>query len=429
MKKAAQRLLLLLLALSLLSAGALASEAKVVLSGQSLRVDGKQVDCEKYNIDGSNYFKLRDIAYVLRSTGSRFSVSWDGENKCVSLVTGEDYEPDGTELDLAFGDKSASAVPSGDRILINGEERPDLSAYKLGGNNFYKLRDLGDALGFQVDYEKETNTAVIVSAPQTRLAVPLLLELAESRGVWEEENDYFQYDFLEEGDFRYSVGCYGDEEAIWLVARAEDPLFSVGFGVEAGPSSACFGILNYSPEGEEELAAAAVFSFAPERFSAQEPACFDEFRLFAEHWTGETLTAYREMTAKMIGEMLRRTEEILLQPAGSSCAGLGFSGPEAASGAGGGETYAALREAVRCLAGKDTSREKLISQLEAGGFSRSDAVRGADLTAADWSANALRVAGAYLQSGAYSKEEMISLLEELGFTHEQAVYAAVQNGL
>jgi hypothetical protein len=39
-----------------------------------LAVDGKTVDCEKYNIDGSNYFKLRDIAYLLkcsdRSVGS-----------------------------------------------------------------------------------------------------------------------------------------------------------------------------------------------------------------------------------------------------------------------------------------------------------------------------------------------------------------------
>ena len=163
MKKALSILLLLILALGLLPAGAAAAEAKVVLSGQNLRVDGKRIQCEKYNIDGANYFKLRDIAYVLSGTGSSFSVSWDGESRCISIVTGEDYTPNGTELDLAFGDKSASAAPSGDRILVNGEERTDLSAYKLEGNNFYKLRDLGDALGFTVDYDRESNTAFIIS--------------------------------------------------------------------------------------------------------------------------------------------------------------------------------------------------------------------------------------------------------------------------
>ena len=35
--------------------------AEVRLSTQKLTVDGKEIDCEKYNIDGNNYFKLRDM--------------------------------------------------------------------------------------------------------------------------------------------------------------------------------------------------------------------------------------------------------------------------------------------------------------------------------------------------------------------------------
>ncbi len=161
MKKTLSILLALLLALSLLPAGALAAD--VVLSNQNLRVDGKVIQCEKYNIDGSNYFKLRDLAYVLNGTGSQFSVSWDGENKCVSLVTGEAYEPNGSELDLSGGDKSASAAPSGDAIIIDGVLRSDLSAYKLEGNNFFKLKDLGEALGFKVGYDAASRTMIVNS--------------------------------------------------------------------------------------------------------------------------------------------------------------------------------------------------------------------------------------------------------------------------
>ena len=162
MKKALSILLILLLALSVLPAVALADGPAVVLSPQNLRVDGKVIACEKYNIDGSNYFKLRDIAMVLSDTGSQFSVGWDGEKKVISVVTGESYEPNGSELDLSAGDKSATAVPSTQTLLINGAERGDLSAYNIGGNNFFKLRDLGDALGFRVDYDKETNTAIVI---------------------------------------------------------------------------------------------------------------------------------------------------------------------------------------------------------------------------------------------------------------------------
>ena len=135
---------------------------KVVLSPQNLMVDGVMKDVEKYNIDGSNYFKLRDIAYLLNGTGSQFSVGWDAETGTVSIVTGEAYTPNGSEM-LVGADKSATAVPSSQTIKINGAVRADLSVYNLDGNNFFKLRDLGEALGFDVDYDAATNTAIVKS--------------------------------------------------------------------------------------------------------------------------------------------------------------------------------------------------------------------------------------------------------------------------
>jgi hypothetical protein len=78
--------------------------AMTVLSSQNLSVDGKTVDCEKYNIDGSNYFKLRDIAYLLNGTRAQFAVGWDAETQTVSILTKEAYVKNGTELDLTGGD-------------------------------------------------------------------------------------------------------------------------------------------------------------------------------------------------------------------------------------------------------------------------------------------------------------------------------------
>ncbi len=161
-KKTIAFLLTLILILSL---GSPALAFSVRLSAQNLTVDGNAVECEKYNIDGSNYFKLRDIAYVLNGTGSQFSVGWDSGTKTVSIVTGEEYVPDGSELILS-GDKSETAVESSQTIQINGEIRSDLTVYNIGGSNFFKLRDLGDALGFEVDYDKETNTAIVRSASE-----------------------------------------------------------------------------------------------------------------------------------------------------------------------------------------------------------------------------------------------------------------------
>ncbi len=160
MKKTIGLLLAICLILALLPAGAAA--ANVMLSPQGLTVNGIPIECEKYNIDGSNYFKLRDIAYLLNGTENQFGVGYDNANHTVTVTSGIAYTPNGSELVIGE-DKSATAVPSVQTILINGVEDAGLSAYNLGGNNYFKLRDLGEALGFLVDYDKASNTAIVES--------------------------------------------------------------------------------------------------------------------------------------------------------------------------------------------------------------------------------------------------------------------------
>ena len=161
MKKVTALLLTLLLLFALTVPG-FAAEDKVVLTSQALKVDGVQKSCEIYNINGSNYFKLRDIAYLLNGTGSQFSVGYDSATRTATVTSGEAYEPNGTEMVLRE-DCSDTAKPSTQAIIINGERRDDLDAYNIGGNNFFKLRDLGTALDFGVDYDTASRTMLVTS--------------------------------------------------------------------------------------------------------------------------------------------------------------------------------------------------------------------------------------------------------------------------
>ena len=106
--KAIVSLALIVMLLASLCAPAFA--ATTVLSTQNLVVNEQEVDCEKYNIDGSNYFKLRDLAKLMNGTTSQFSVGYDDATKTVTITTGEAYTPDGSEL-IVGADKSASAQP------------------------------------------------------------------------------------------------------------------------------------------------------------------------------------------------------------------------------------------------------------------------------------------------------------------------------
>ena len=133
---------------------------RVVVSTQALMVDGDLVDVQPYNIDGANYFKLRDLAALITGTGSQFDVDYEAPNMIVT--TGEEYTP--IDGDLSKGeDMSASCVPSTQTLLVDGE-KVDILVYNIGGNNFFQLRGLGELVGYEVDYDDETRTMIVETA-------------------------------------------------------------------------------------------------------------------------------------------------------------------------------------------------------------------------------------------------------------------------
>ena len=163
-----KKLLTMTLALALclaLAAPALAAD-EVMPSPQALVFDGYGVeDFTAYNINGYNYFKLRDIAALMNGTAGEFAVGWDEDTRTVSVTTGGSYVWVGGELEKG-ADLSATAVPSTQTVLIDGEKCDTLSVYNIGGNNYFRLRDLGEALGFGVDYDEEWNAAILTT-PKT----------------------------------------------------------------------------------------------------------------------------------------------------------------------------------------------------------------------------------------------------------------------
>jgi hypothetical protein len=122
-------------------------------------VNGKQIAFDAYNISGNNYFKLRDLAYALNGTEKQFEVGWDGAANAIALTSGKAYTAVGGEMTgKGAGDKTAT--PTSSKITLNGGE-VSLTAYNIGGNNYFKLRDLGQEFDFGVDWDGANNTIVI----------------------------------------------------------------------------------------------------------------------------------------------------------------------------------------------------------------------------------------------------------------------------
>ena len=162
MKKLTGILLILALVCACLPA---ALAASIQPTAQALKVDGEAVrGCEIYNIDGSNYFKLRDLAALFNGTASQFDVDYDAAAQAIRLTTGAAYTH-ATGAELAAGaDRSGSAVVSAQKLMVDGLETTGLSVWNIGGSNFFQLRELAQILGFRVDYDAADNTAIADSA-------------------------------------------------------------------------------------------------------------------------------------------------------------------------------------------------------------------------------------------------------------------------
>ena len=154
-----KRLPIILTLLLVCIAVSYASAANVVASPQNLSVDGVDADCDKYNIDGSNYFKLRDLAKALDGLNTNFDVKWNAAQQRIDLNSKTAYTAVGGEqAALPAGNKAASLTNAS--VYLDGKPL-NLTAYSIGGNNYFKLRDLGDALGFSVDWNANTMTMIL----------------------------------------------------------------------------------------------------------------------------------------------------------------------------------------------------------------------------------------------------------------------------
>ena len=98
---------------------------------------------------------------MVNDSSNRFEVGFIGETFTVNCTTGKSYTAVGNEMAVG-NDKSATCVASRWTMIVDGNI-VDCDIYNIGDNNFFKLRDLGGALGFGVEYDEATNTAMITT--------------------------------------------------------------------------------------------------------------------------------------------------------------------------------------------------------------------------------------------------------------------------
>ena len=162
--RSAASLLLCILLSAVPAQAAQAAEVRAIPTESAVMLDGRQLLCAAYNIGGSNYFKLRDLMQALGC-----SVEYDSASKAIIIDTSKPYIPDGSETSAkiaalpegaSYSIFPATATLSAVDVTLDG--RPVYwAAYNVYGNNFFKLRDIGEAMSFSVVWDAQNDMVVL----------------------------------------------------------------------------------------------------------------------------------------------------------------------------------------------------------------------------------------------------------------------------
>lgn len=151
-----KRFFALMLALALLALPAAAAEATV----QSVEILGVPLNFSMYTLYdengyATNYVKLRDVAWAMQYTSLPFNVDYDGSTL---VTTGVKYVTQGGEMSLLGAVASAKMYTAALTVDGVGTQKEAILVTPVGdqsGNFYYKLRDLGEAIGFTVGWSAD----------------------------------------------------------------------------------------------------------------------------------------------------------------------------------------------------------------------------------------------------------------------------------
>ena len=133
-----------------------------VAKTQTVCLDGLKYNTVAYNIDDNNYFKLRDIAKILDGTIKTFDIKYDDATNSIDMLSFYDYTSVGGELTPGDGTErtafSSSAFLTLDGVPIKA------TCYNIEGNNYFKLRDITDALDCRVEWDESTQMIWVIPA-------------------------------------------------------------------------------------------------------------------------------------------------------------------------------------------------------------------------------------------------------------------------
>lgn len=127
------------------------TKVTAVPTKSAVLVYGQAVAFDAYNIKDNNYFKLRDLAFILSGSKVQFEVTWSQDLGAILMTSGKSYTPAGGEMGTGSSTNQIGVLNTS-KLYLDGQA-VDFTAYTIQGNNYFKLRDIGELFNFSVEWD------------------------------------------------------------------------------------------------------------------------------------------------------------------------------------------------------------------------------------------------------------------------------------
>lgn len=182
----------LMLTQGVFAAGIAVTPSQNALSVQSGETVNRVDAVPAYMYQDNNYFMLRDIGKIVG-----YQVDWDGNTKKITMTkdkTAQNFDG------LSTVKQTENVKKDQQTIVIDGNEYKDMECLNIDGYNYFKLRDLADAMDFTCGWDNSTNTIMITMGkestsdvtemPETNISVDRFLDPELNQKVIKEDVSY-----------------------------------------------------------------------------------------------------------------------------------------------------------------------------------------------------------------------------------------------
>ena len=127
-----------------------------------ISLDGRSMQLAGFNINDNNYYKLRDIAYLLTETDKRFDIVYDTEKAAIVIQLGRSYL--GEKSSYNINDIKDITIEEKQVSLYLEDKEHQLLGYRINGSTYVKIRDIVAFLEMEIGWSNETKEITLVAS-------------------------------------------------------------------------------------------------------------------------------------------------------------------------------------------------------------------------------------------------------------------------